>query len=98
MNAANVGVVPSRERDRAETYRTRHAPPGRRAVVAVFRYLPWPTAPSALDLGIVPGSVRAEMISATGDPTAYRVRGATIALRKQQAEWIYVEGVKERNA
>ncbi len=44
-----------------------------------------------LDLGVVPGTtIRAEFSSAGGDPTAYRIRGALIALRRQQAEWIYV--------
>jgi DtxR family Mn-dependent transcriptional regulator len=45
-----------------------------------------------LDLGIVPGTVvQAEMKSPSGDPTAYRVRGALIALRREQADLIYVE-------
>jgi DtxR family Mn-dependent transcriptional regulator len=45
-----------------------------------------------LDLGIVPGTkVRAEMRSASGDPTAYNVRGALVALRKHHAEMIFVQ-------
>jgi DtxR family Mn-dependent transcriptional regulator len=44
-----------------------------------------------LDLGIVPGTeITAEMRSAGGDPIAYRIRGALIALRKTQAAGIYV--------
>jgi DtxR family Mn-dependent transcriptional regulator len=44
-----------------------------------------------LDLGFVPGTVvGAELRGASGDPVGYRVRGALIALRKEQAEWIYV--------
>jgi DtxR family Mn-dependent transcriptional regulator len=44
-----------------------------------------------LDLGIVPGTlVRAEMISAGGDPIAYRVRGALIALRHEQSDLIRI--------
>jgi DtxR family Mn-dependent transcriptional regulator len=44
-----------------------------------------------MDLGIVPGTVvEAEMASAFGDPIAYRVRGSSVALRKQQAEMIYI--------
>lgn len=45
-----------------------------------------------LDLGILPGSViRAERRSPLGDPTAYRVRGSLIALRRAQANAIVVE-------
>ncbi len=45
-----------------------------------------------MDLGIVPGTeVRAELQGPGGDPTAYRIRGAMIALRRQQAERIQVE-------
>ncbi len=40
-----------------------------------------------MDLGIVPGTViRAEAESPMGDPVAYRIRGALIALRRKQAE------------
>lgn len=42
-----------------------------------------------MDLGIVPGTViRAEAESPLGDPVAYRIRGALIALRREQAERI----------
>jgi DtxR family transcriptional regulator, Mn-dependent transcriptional regulator len=45
-----------------------------------------------LDLGIVPGTeVRAELRSVSGDPTAYRVRGALVALRKQHAQMIFIQ-------
>jgi DtxR family Mn-dependent transcriptional regulator len=45
-----------------------------------------------MDLGIVPGtSIEAEMKSPGGDPTAYRIRGATIALRREHADLIFVE-------
>ena len=44
-----------------------------------------------LDLGLVPGTtVRAEFEGALRDPMAYRIRGALIALRKNQAETIYI--------
>jgi ferrous iron transport protein A len=39
-----------------------------------------------MDLGIVPGTlVTVEMKSPLGDPVAYRVRGALVALRHEQA-------------
>lgn len=45
-----------------------------------------------LDLGVVPGTViRAELVSTGGDPVAYRIRGATIALRNAQADLIHVK-------
>lgn len=44
-----------------------------------------------LDLGVVPGTViRAELASASGDPVAYRIRGAMIALRRVQADDILI--------
>ncbi len=45
-----------------------------------------------LDLGVVPGTtITAEMRSAAGDPIAYRIRGALIALRREQARWIEIQ-------
>jgi Fe2+ transport system protein FeoA len=44
-----------------------------------------------MDLGLVPGTViEVEMTSPLGDPTAYRVRGAQIALRREQARLVQV--------
>jgi len=49
-----------------------------------------------MDLGIVPGTeVVAEMKGAFGDPTAYRIKGASIALRKKLAERIYLVSKNE---
>ncbi|MBI2620261.1 MAG: metal-dependent transcriptional regulator [Ignavibacteriales bacterium] len=45
-----------------------------------------------MDLGIVPGTtVGAVMTSVSGDPTAYRIRGGVIALRKEQAEMVFLQ-------
>jgi DtxR family Mn-dependent transcriptional regulator len=45
-----------------------------------------------LDLGLTPGTtIYAELENAFGDPRAYRVRGTLIALRKDQAEDIWVK-------
>jgi DtxR family Mn-dependent transcriptional regulator len=47
-----------------------------------------------LDLGLLPGTrVTAELRSPSGDPTAYRVRGAMIALREEQARLVKVVGM-----
>jgi len=44
-----------------------------------------------MDLGILPGTViEIEMGSPSGNPTAYRIRGAVIALRQSQAEDIRI--------
>ena len=45
-----------------------------------------------LDLGVVPGTeIVPELVSAGGDPVAYRIRGALVALRREQAEWIRIQ-------
>lgn len=50
-----------------------------------------------MDLGIVPGTkIEAELESLTGDPVAYRVRGTTVALRKQQTDKIYLVNEEEK--
>jgi Fe2+ transport system protein FeoA len=42
---------------------------------------------------VVPGTtITAELSSPGGDPVAYRIRGALIALRRQQAAWIEIDG------
>jgi len=49
-----------------------------------------------MDLGILPGAViAAELVSPSGDPTAYRIRGAMIALRREQAQLINIQRMTE---
>lgn len=44
-----------------------------------------------MDLGLVPGTaITAELRSPLGDPVAYRVRGALVALRREQAQRIAI--------
>lgn len=44
-----------------------------------------------MDLGVVPGTlISAELRSASNDPVAYRIMGATIAIRKDQARLIFI--------
>lgn len=44
-----------------------------------------------MDLGLLPGTrLTAELRSPLGDPTAYRVREALIALRREQARQIHI--------
>lgn len=48
-----------------------------------------------LDLGIVPGTlVSAELSAMGGDPRAFVVRGALIALRRDQQAWVRIRAVK----
>lgn len=45
-----------------------------------------------LDLGVVRGTeIESSLDSASGDPVAYLIRGALIALRREQAAWIRVQ-------
>jgi len=61
-------------------------------VLGIHPGLQGPQRRRLLDLGLVPGTVvEAELESAGGDPVAFRVRGALIALRKDQARWILVD-------
>jgi len=61
-------------------------------VLGIHPRLQGPQRRRLLDLGLVPGTVvEAELESAAGDPVAFRVRGALIALRKDQAQWILVD-------
>ncbi|MEZ4455392.1 MAG: metal-dependent transcriptional regulator [Gemmatimonadales bacterium] len=67
--------------------------PGERAeVVLVAPAVQGPQRRRLLDLGVLPGTeITAELRSPSGDPVAYRVRGALIALRKAQAQDIYIK-------
>ncbi len=52
-----------------------------------------------MDLGLVPGTrVKAVMHAAFGEPTAYLVRGALLALRREQAQRILVESLPPEEA
>lgn len=49
-----------------------------------------------MDMGIVPGSrVSAVIRSASGDPTGYRVLGATVGIRAREAELIFIQRTNE---
>ncbi|MFB3816290.1 MAG: FeoA domain-containing protein [Candidatus Methylomirabilales bacterium] len=94
--AANVSVVPlaapaGAEAPAGEPLNTLQ--PGEEArVLSISWRCRGPERRRLMDLGVLPGTrIRAEMRSPTGDPTAYRVRDALIALRAEQAELIRVE-------
>jgi DtxR family Mn-dependent transcriptional regulator len=67
--------------------------PGESArVVSISSFLRPQERRRMLDLGLIPGTeVRAEIRSPAGDPTGYRIRGAVIALRREQADQVQVE-------
>lgn len=61
-------------------------------VLGIHSGLQGPQRRRLLDLGLVPGTlVEAELSGAGGDPVAYRVRGALIALRRDQSRWIQID-------
>jgi len=99
--AANVTVVPLKRAEQArEPFGTLSAlRPGEIAVVrGISAGCHGVQRRRLMDLGVVPGTeVRAELESVSGDPVAYLIRGATIALRKQQAELIYVDKPKGKS-
>lgn len=50
-----------------------------------------------LDLGILPGTrIENVMLSPLGDPVAYRIRSAVIALRREQARLIEIQETQEK--
>lgn len=98
--AANISVVPLPE-EKIEQVQP-GAPlntlnPGEKGrVVALSPRLRGADRRRMMDLGILPGTmIDVEMTSPSGDPTAYKVRGALIALRKEQAKLIQVESEVE---
>lgn len=91
--ARNVTIEVSQEVDDSHWSRTlADIAPGESATVAAISPLcRGPARRRLLDLGVVPGTViHARMRSAGGDPVAYDIRGALIALRREQAAQIQV--------
>ncbi len=64
--------------------------PGQSGVVIAL-HSQGPERRRMMDLGMVPGTrITAEMNSPLGDPVAYRVRGALVALRQEQARLVLI--------
>ncbi len=93
--AANISVVPLPEEPEAGSVRHQQLSdlkPGEKAkVLDISRTCRRGERRRFMDLGILPGTViEAELSSPSGDPMAYRIRGAVIGLRREQAEAIYI--------
>lgn len=93
--AANISVLPLPETEMGEVPsgpRLSGLKPGERGqVVSIAPSSRGPERRRLMDLGIVPGTtVEAEYDSPSGDPTAYRIRGTLIALRREQADQINI--------
>jgi DtxR family Mn-dependent transcriptional regulator len=93
--ATNISVVPIsilEEKDNVPCKRLARLKPGETAeVVKLSPACRGLERRRLMDLGILPGTkITNEIRSPSGDPTAYRIRGALIALRQEQANFIYV--------
>ncbi len=100
VQAQNISVAPVAEDWRElidrENVLAGLAPGGRGTVLGLAAGCRGPERRRLLDLGFVPGTVvEVEMVSPNGDPTAYRVRGAVIALRREQAALIRIEPLEQ---
>jgi DtxR family Mn-dependent transcriptional regulator len=97
--AENVSIRPLPEFRTAdlveEEFLSGLRPGGRARVVGLSPACRGPERRRLLDLGFVPGTlVEVDMISPVGDPTAYRVRGSVVALRRAQANLIRVNSTE----
>jgi DtxR family Mn-dependent transcriptional regulator len=98
--AANIAVVPLPQKQAVETdfsERLTNLKLGEKGkVVNISPACRGPERRRFMDLGILPGTViTAEMRSPGGDPTAYIIRDALIALRREQANLINVTRLEE---
>jgi len=93
LAAANVTVLELPPAEVPGGFRLSTLPVGQTArVIALLPACHGPERRRLQDLGLLPGTrVRAEFASPAGNPVAYRIRGALIALRHEQAELIQVE-------
>ena len=93
--AANVHVLPIRKQEEItnEFKSLSSLRKGQKAlVVGISNACRGPQRRRLMDLGVVPGTlVTAELESIGRDPVAYNIKGATIAIRKKNADQIYIK-------
>ncbi len=93
--ATNISVEPIRQEESIKTDPVEplsHLKLGQTATVANISHLCRGIERRRfMDLGILGGTkIKAEMVSPSGDPVAYRIRGALIGLRKEQSDMINI--------
>lgn len=98
--AANIHVVPIKEQLKAEESAsqplTDFVPGDQVQVVGISPRIRGVERRRLMDLGLLPGTnITVELESTGGNPIAYRIRGAVIAFRKNQAELIRVRPLNE---
>ncbi|MGD8822994.1 MAG: iron dependent repressor, metal binding and dimerization domain protein [Anaerolineales bacterium] len=98
--AANIHVVPLKEKSAAEETAgqplTDFKPGDQVEVLAISPRIRGVERRRLMDLGLLPGTIiSVELKSAGGNPVAYRIRGAVMALRNSQAELIRVRPFDE---
>jgi Fe2+ transport system protein FeoA len=97
LAAGNVSVAPLPE-PAAPVMRLTSLEPGAQGRVVALRSHGL-TRRRMLDLGVTPGAIiERAFTSPFGEPVAYRVRGALIALRDEQAQEVEIEPVDHKAA
>ncbi len=95
--ASNITVVPISEKEQVkEKFQLLSSLKMNQAamIVGISKAMRGQQRRRLLDFGVVPGTiVRTQLESLSGDPTGYEIRGATIALRRNQSDLIYIKQV-----
>jgi len=97
--AANISVVPLRKSEKvtAGKHLATLKPGEAGKVVAISPRCRGSERRRLMDLGVLPGTtISAEMVSPSGDPVAYRIRDALIALREEQAALIEIDKIEAK--
>jgi len=91
-SAVSVSRLPAEQRREGRLHVLADVPYGHAVVIeGISRACRGQARRRLMDLGLVPGTViHAELQSFGGDPIAYLVRGTLVALRRSQAEQIFV--------